>query len=51
MQTLTMEFYTDTDFDPTTNQQVTLSKPGGYLYSFKGYGAGGGIKDTAIFLK
>ncbi|ENZ0131391.1 fimbrial-like adhesin [Escherichia coli] len=49
MQTLTIEFYTDTDFNPTTNQRVTLPKTDGYLYSFKTYNAGTGIK--SYFLK
>ncbi len=50
-QSLTVEFYTDTNFDPTKTNKVTLSKPGGYLYSFKGYGLGGGINDHSYFLK
>ena len=49
MQTLTIEFYTDTDFNPTTNQRVTLSRTDSYLYSFKAYTAGGSIK--SYFLK
>lgn len=49
MQTLTIEFYTDTDFNPTTNQRVTLSRTDSYLYSFKAYNAGGSIK--SYFLK
>ncbi|HAM3967226.1 TPA: fimbrial-like adhesin [Escherichia coli] len=49
MQTLTIEFYTDQDFDPTTNQRVTLRKTDNYLYSFTAYGAGSGIK--SYFLK
>ncbi|EHD2967586.1 fimbrial-like adhesin [Escherichia coli] len=51
MQTLTIEFYTDTSFNPTTTQQVTLSKTDNYLYSFKAYGAGVGINDHSYFLK
>lgn len=51
MQTLTIEFYTDTDFNPTTNQRVTLSRTDNYLYSFKAYGAGIGINDYSYFLK
>ncbi|EEQ9474000.1 fimbrial-like adhesin [Escherichia coli] len=49
MQTLTIEFYTDTDFNPTTNQRVTLSRTDSYLYSFKAYNAGISIK--SYFLK
>lgn len=49
MQTLTIEFYTDTDFNPTTNQRVTLSRTDSYLYSFKAYNAGVSIK--SYFLK
>jgi type 1 fimbria pilin len=51
MQTLTIEFYTDTNFNPTTNQQVTLSRTDNYLYSFKGYGVGIGINEHSYFLK
>lgn len=51
MQTLTIEFYTDTDFNPTTNQRVTLSRTDTYLYSFKAYGAGTGINEHSHFLK
>ena len=32
---LTIEFYTDTDFNPTTNQDVSLSSNSTYLYAFK----------------
>lgn len=39
-QTLTIEFYTDTNFDPTVTQQIKLSSSSNYLYSFKAYGAG-----------
>lgn len=51
MQTLTIEFYTDTNFNPTTNQQVTLSRTDNYLYSFKGYGVGIGINEHSYILK
>ncbi|HFL4766121.1 TPA: fimbrial-like adhesin [Escherichia coli] len=51
MQTLTIEFYTDTDFNPTTNQRVTLSRTDNYLYSFKGYGVGIGINEHSYFLR
>lgn len=51
MQTLTIEFYTDTDFNPTTNQRVTLSRTDSYLYSFKAYNAGIGINNHSYFLK
>ncbi|EFE2066762.1 TPA: fimbrial-like adhesin, partial [Escherichia coli] len=51
MQTLTIEFYTDTDFNPTTNQRVTLSRTDNYLYSFKGYGVSIGINEHSYFLR
>lgn len=51
MQTLTIEFYTDTDFNPTTNQRVTLLRTDNYLYSFKGEGVGIGINEHSHYLK
>ncbi|HBN2076650.1 TPA: fimbrial-like adhesin, partial [Escherichia coli] len=51
VQTLTIEFYTDTDFNPTTNQRVTLLRTGDYLYSFKGKGVGIGINEHSHYLK
>ncbi|MCV5899853.1 fimbrial-like adhesin, partial [Escherichia coli] len=50
-QTLTMEFYTDTNFDPTVTQQIKLSSSSNYLYSFKAYGAGQGINEHSYFIK
>ncbi|EFN8944720.1 fimbrial-like adhesin [Escherichia coli] len=51
VQTLTIEFYTDTDFNPTTNQRVTLLRTDNYLYSFKGEGVGIGINEHSHYLK
>lgn len=48
---LTVEFYTDTNFDPTKTNKVTLSKTADYLYSFKAYGAGVGINEHSYFLR
>ncbi|EPR5885711.1 TPA: fimbrial-like adhesin, partial [Escherichia coli] len=50
-QTLTIEFYTDTNFDPTVTQQIKLSSSSNYLYSFKAYGAGQGINEHSYFIK
>ncbi|MBM0540997.1 fimbrial-like adhesin, partial [Escherichia coli] len=50
-QNLTIEFYTDTNFDPTVTQQVSLSRSSNYLYSFKAYGAGIGINEHSYFLR
>lgn len=49
-QTLTVEFYTDTSFNPTKTQQVTLTKSGSYLYSFHAKGAGVGINEHSYFI-
>ena len=51
VQTLTIEFYTDTDFNPTTNQRVTLLRTDNYLYSFNGEGVGIGINEHSHYLK
>ena len=42
---ITVEFYTDTNFDPTLNQQVQLSSSSNYLYSFKAYSPGTKVVD------
>ncbi|HGX0437833.1 TPA: fimbrial-like adhesin [Escherichia coli] len=50
MQSLTVEFYTDSSFNPAENQQVRLLSTSNYLYSFKAYGAGVGINEHSYFL-
>ncbi|SPW70253.1 putative fimbrial protein [Escherichia coli] len=47
---LTIEFYTDTDFNPTTNQQVSLSSSSTYLYAFKAYSPGTRVVDHSHHL-
>ncbi|HBL7700308.1 TPA: fimbrial-like adhesin [Escherichia coli] len=47
---LTIEFYTDTDFNPTTNQQVSLSRSSTYLYAFKAYSPGTLVVDHSHHL-
>ncbi|EHJ4130184.1 fimbrial-like adhesin [Escherichia fergusonii] len=50
MQSLTVEFYTDSSFNPAENQQVKLLSTSNYLYSFKAEGAGVGINEHSYFL-
>lgn len=50
-QSLTVEFYTDTNFDPTVTQQVSLSRSGDYLYAFWANGAGVGINEYSYYIK
>ena len=47
---LTIEFYTDTDFNPTTNQDVSLSSNSTYLYAFKAYSPGSRVVDHSHHL-
>ncbi len=42
---ITVEFYTDTNFNPTLNQQVQLSSSSNYLYWFKAYSPGTKVVD------
>ncbi|RZN53642.1 fimbrial-like adhesin [Escherichia sp. E10V10] len=44
LHNITVEFYTDVNFDPTSNQQVQLSSSSNYLYSFKAFNPGTKIK-------
>lgn len=50
MQSLTVEFYTDSSFNPTQNQQVQLLSSSDYLYAFKAYGVGDGINQHSNHL-
>lgn len=50
MQSLTVEFYTDSSFDPVQNQKVQLLRTSDYLYAFHAEGAGIGINEHSYFL-
>ncbi|MCV5655509.1 fimbrial-like adhesin, partial [Escherichia coli] len=50
MQSLTVEFYTDSSFDPVQNQKVQLLRTSDYLYAFHAEGAGVGINEHSHFL-
>ncbi|EFM2062038.1 fimbrial-like adhesin [Escherichia coli] len=45
-----VEFYTDTTFNPTANQEVTLLSSSSYLYGFKTEGAGVSIISKYIYV-